>query len=63
MDKYFEEFDPARVSESIVRRHLEKSEFCKNSLGQVTEDVLLPSVYNLAQRIQVFEKRDDDACF
>ena len=38
-----------------------KSEFCTNSLGLVTEDVLLSSVYNLAQHIQVFEKRDDDA--
>ena len=59
--KYFEEFDPTRVSESIVRRQLEKSGFRTSFSGQVTEDVLLSSVYNFAQHIRVFEKRDDNA--
>ena len=59
--KYFEEFDPKRVSENIVRRHLENSGFCANSSGETTEGILLSSVYNLAQHIRVFEKRDDTA--
>ena len=45
-----------------MRRRHEKSEFCTHSSGQVTQDVLLSSVYNLAQHIQVFEKRVDHAC-
>ena len=58
--KYFEEFDPKRVSENIVDRHLENSGFRTNSSGETTEDVLLSSVYNFAQHIRVFEKRDDE---
>jgi hypothetical protein len=58
--RYFEEFDPQRVSESIVRRHLESPGFRSNASGEIPESTLYSSVYNFAQRIRVFEKRGDD---
>lgn len=57
--KYFEEFNPTRTSASIVKRHLENPGFRIAPSGQVTENIVMSSVYNFAQHIRVLEGRGD----
>jgi hypothetical protein len=57
---FFEDFDPKRVSERIVLRHLEVPGFRDSASGHVSESVLTSSIYNFAQHIRIFEARGDD---
>jgi hypothetical protein len=56
---FFEDFDPKRVSERIVLRHLEMPGFRDSASGEIPESILVSSVYNFAQHIRVFERLGD----
>ena len=58
--KYFDDFNPTRISASIVQRHLANPGFRIAASGQVTEDIVMSSVYNFAQHIRVLEGRGDN---
>ena len=63
LKRYFEEFDAHRVSENVVRRHVERPGFRINASGEASKNTLFSSVYNFAQHIRVFQKQNDNDFF
>jgi len=61
----FEKFDATRRSNRIVQGYLDKPGFrCSASemsaTGGISESILASSVYNFAQHLRIFERREDN---
>jgi len=57
---FFEDFDAKQMSERIIQRQLESPGFRSAASEEASQNIFASSVYNFAQHVRVFEKRDDN---